>query len=74
MEHRVFSTYYQMSIEGKVNPILCINQGHDAPMVAFFNPLEERTEFRCFVGDCDYKIIPGLEMYQNIMEKVYHAE
>ena len=74
MEHNVFATYYQLSVEEKVNPILCINQEHSAPMVAFWNPIEERSEFRCFVGHCDYKIIPGLKMYEDMMKQVYYAE
>ena len=70
MNHQVFSTYYQLSIEGKVNPIRCINVGHDAPMVAYWNSLEERSEFRCYVGFCDYKIIPGLDMYDRMIKQI----
>lgn len=73
MEHKVFSSYYALSLDGKVDPISCINREHPAQMVPHWNVLEERTEFRCLVRDCDYKIIPGLAMYQDMMEKVYYA-
>lgn len=74
MEHRIFSTYYQMSLDGRVDPILCINKDHLTYMVPFFNPLEERTEWRCFNGMCDYKIIPGSDMYEKMMKQVYYKE
>ena len=74
MEHKVFSSYYQLSLDGKVDPILCINKDHLSYMVPHWNPLEERTEFRCFVGHCDFKIIPGLDMYNKMMKQVYYVE
>jgi hypothetical protein len=74
MEHRVFSTYYQNCLDGKADPIVCINKEHDSPMVPFWNSLEDRTEFRCFIGYCDYKVIPGLAMYEKMMKNIYYAE
>ena len=71
MEHRIFSTYYQMSLDAKVDPILCINKDHLPYMIPHWNILEERTEWRCFVDYCDFKIIPGLDMYNKMMKQIY---
>ena len=74
MEHQIFSSYYQLSTENKVAPIRCINQEHESPLFPYWNILEDRTELRCLVGDCDFKIIPGLAMYQDMMKQVYYAD
>ena len=74
MEHQVFSSYYQLCLSGKADPLLCINKDHLTYMIPYWDILEERSEFRCLVGHCDYKIIPGLTMYQDMMKQVYYAD
>ena len=35
-----------------------------------WNELDERTEWRCIYGECDYKIVPGLTMYEKMIEEI----
>jgi len=70
MEHRIFSTYYQLSLEGLVEPWRCINNNHEVFMVPSWNVLTETTQIKCQVGDCDYTINPGLNFYNKISELV----
>ena len=59
-----------MSLQGLVDPILCINKDHETYMVSYWNELDERTEWRCIYGECDYKIVPGLTMYEKMIEEI----
>jgi len=46
---------------------MCINLEHTMPLVALYN-LDDKVELRCFCSDCDFKITPGLNMYEKVMK------
>ena len=71
MKHQVFSTYYNLYLEGKIEPLKCVNQEHLAYLIPYWDILKERSEFRCPVNDCDYKIVPGLAFYEKILKETY---
>ena len=48
-------------------PFMCINEDHAMPLVpTMTNDLV--IELRCFVSGCEYKFIPGLMSYDQIIE------
>lgn len=49
------------------NAYMCINIEHSMPLVALYN-LDDQIELRCFVGHCDFKIKPGLNMYEKVLK------
>lgn len=52
------------------NPYMCINIDHLMPLVAMYN-LDGKVELRCFVGHCDFKIKPGLYMWDEVCKETY---
>jgi len=67
MEYQVFSKYYQYSLKDKVLPIRCgIDNDHPilVPNLDIDNEGNDIIYLYCI--DCNFKIYPGLELYQNI--------
>lgn len=52
-------------------PFMCINEDHAMPLVARIN-LDDEIELKCFVGHCDYRLKPGLSMYDQILKEFPH--
>jgi len=66
---RIFSKYYQLSLKDKVIPILCgIDKSHPGmvPNLKIDSENEEIIYLYCL--DCDFKIFPGQELYNNIIK------
>ena len=63
MDIRVFSKYYQLSLENKVLPILCSIDDRDGILVPNLDE-DDRVYLYCLA--CDFKMWPGLELYNNI--------
>jgi len=67
MKYQVFSKYYQYSLKDKVLPIRCgIDNDHPilVPNLDIDNEGNDIIYLYCI--DCNFKIYPGLELYQNI--------
>lgn len=67
MKYQVFSKYYQYSLKDKVLPIRCgIDNEHPilVPNLDIDNEGNDIIYLYCI--DCNFKIYPGLELYQNI--------
>ena len=48
---------------------MCINLEHSMPLVARIN-LDDEIELKCFVGHCDFKIKPGVNMYDKVLKAI----
>ena len=48
---------------------MCINKDHAMPLVPSIN-IEDKIQLRCFTGDCDFKILPGLAAYETIVKEL----
>ena len=67
MDIRKFSKYYQYTLKDKVLPIPCgIDPEH--PMLVPRLIIDENNNdiIYLYCIDCNYKLYPGLELYQNI--------
>lgn len=67
MDIRKFSKYYQYSLKDKVLPIRCgMDSEHPSlvPNLEITDEYDEKIFLYCI--DCNYRIYPGLELYQNI--------
>lgn len=67
MDIRKFSKYYQYSLKDKVLPIRCGMDSEHPPLVPNLEIDDEYDEkIFLYCLDCNYRIYPGLELYQNI--------
>lgn len=65
MDIRLFSKYYKLSLEDKVIPIQCgIDQFHPVMVPN----IDEEDQIYLYCLACNFKIIPGTELYRNITE------
>lgn len=63
MNIKVFSKYYQLSLENKVLPILCSIDEKDGMLVP---NLDEDDRVYLYCLGCNFKMWPGQELYNNI--------
>lgn len=63
MNIKVFSKYYQLSLENKVLPILCSIDENDGILVP---NLDEHDRVYLYCLGCNFKMWPGQELYNNI--------
>lgn len=63
---QVFNKYLLLSDEGKTKPLLC---GLDKDHPRLFANIDENDDIYLYCLACDYRMIPGIELYSNI-EKV----
>lgn len=64
MRLSVFTKYQQESNE----PFMCVNPEHEMTLVPFMTD-DLVIELRCFFPGCEYKMIPGLLRYKEILDK-----
>jgi hypothetical protein len=67
MNIQTFSKYYQYSLKDKVLPIRCgVDEEHPilVPNLELDDEYNEKIYLYCL--DCNFKIYPGLELYNNI--------
>lgn len=67
MEYRRFSKYYQLSLKNKTIPIRCkIDSEHPilVPNLDIDDAGKDIIYFYCL--DCNFKLYPGLELYNKI--------
>ena len=65
MDISIFQEYQDKS----ENRYMCINTDHAMPLVPYKN-LDLKIELKCFVGFCDYKVIPGIAAYEKIIKEL----
>jgi hypothetical protein len=63
MKLSVFTKYQRESDK----PFMCINPEHEMTLVPFMTD-DLIIELRCFFPECDYKMIPGLNRYKEIID------
>jgi hypothetical protein len=70
MNYRIFSSYYQLSLDGKVEAIRCIDVDHP---ILVPHPLDEGegVVFKCII--CSYKVTPGLDLATKMSIRVKRA-
>ena len=59
-----------MSLQGLVDPILCINKDHLTYMAPYWNSYDSQTELKCLTPECEYKIIPGINLYEKMIRDI----
>ena len=59
MEHRVFSSYYQLALKGHVEPWPCIDKTHSFCLFPEYNFETEETTLKCIYPDCKYSLHSG---------------
>lgn len=65
MDYRVFSTYYQLSLQGKVIELLCKNN-HQHPTLVPSIDDNDRITLSCIHPDCSYKKLAGSALYNQL--------
>ena len=66
MNYKVFSSYYQLALQGRVPDLLCQkNIGHPTLVPNLEN--EDKIVLRCIDPDCNYKIYPGDRIYKMML-------
>jgi len=71
MNNKIFVRYYLLSLDGKVPQLKCKVDSEHMTLVPFFDKNEELT-LRCYA--CDYKLRPGLKMYEEITKLLDEVE
>lgn len=67
MEYRRFSKYYQLSLKNKTTPIRCLIDSEHPPLVPNLDIDAEGNDIiYLYCLDCNLKLRPGSEMYNNI--------
>jgi hypothetical protein len=72
MRHQIFVHYNNLTLKDKVEPIKCMVSSHTTHMIPAFDFDKEETYYYCV--ECDYKITPGLEMYNQLVERINVAD
>ena len=68
MDNSIYYRYHNLCLEDKVDPLLCRDVSHEIPLHPFFNFEKEQVIFECLA--CDYNVVPGLNMYQDMESAV----
>ena len=70
MRLQVFSEYLQQAQAGNVEFLACPMHKNDEPTVFQLTHLQENDKvvLQCFA--CDYKIVAGQQLYENIIEQI----
>lgn len=69
MKYQILTTYYQLSLEGRVEPIKCFNTDH--PSLVPHSTEDGAGMFMCML--CGYKVTPGMNLYYDLYKKVEGA-
>jgi hypothetical protein len=77
---RIFSKYYNMAQEGKVDFLSCpmhlVDQLTDEPVIFPLYPHESEDQSKVVLQclACGYKITAGQQLYENIIERIRRIE
>lgn len=79
MKVQVFSQYFKLAEEGKVNFLFCPNLSHtedianfDAYFVLTHTEENGKVVLQCLA--CGYKQTAGIQLYENILQKIKEVE
>jgi hypothetical protein len=72
MRHQVFSRYYQLSLENKVEPLLCEYVNHTGPLLPKYDFDKDQTYLECL--ECQGKKYPGLNLYYQLIDRINIAD
>ena len=64
--YRLLSSYYVLSIEGKVKPLVCNIADH--PILVPKPDTDGKGYFSCI--SCPYRIIPGIDMMDSMYREI----
>jgi len=79
MKIQVFSQYYKLATEGKVNFLSCPNESHKEDKklfnaIYFLHHKEVNDKIVLYCMSCGYEQIAGLQLYENILKKIEETE
>jgi hypothetical protein len=77
MKIQVFSQYYKMAQEGKVNFLFCPKHKDDYEIFNVRYELmhkEENDSIVLYCINCGYNQTAGLQLYENLIEKIKEVE
>ena len=70
MDRSIFFQHYRLCLDGKLTGIPCVNEDH--PIMHPFVDLDTgKARYECL--NCDYKIVPGITMWNNLYAEVRAA-
>jgi hypothetical protein len=79
MKIQLFSQYYRLAQEGKVNFLSCTNESHKEDIELFnvnfilsHKEVNDKVVLYCIA--CGYEQIAGLQLYENILNKIKEVE
>jgi len=72
MRHQVFSTYYQLTLADKVEPLRCTYVNHTLSLVPKYDFDQEKTYLEC--PECLDKIYPGQSLYFELIDRINLAD
>jgi len=73
MKIQVFSQYYNLAQAGRVEPLACPMHLNDSPAIYPLIHTEENYKIVLQCLACGYKNIAGLQLYENIKNKIKEA-
>ena len=74
MEHQAFSTYYQLSLKGHVEPWRCIDRSHEMFLFPLYDFENDQTILKCEYPDCNYFIKPGINFYDKVVTAIMEID
>jgi hypothetical protein len=70
MKIQVFSEYYNLAQEGRVKPLSCPQHKDDEPAIFPLIHTEQNDKIVLKCLACGYKNIAGIQLYENIKNKI----
>lgn len=74
MKIQVFSEYYNLAQEGRVKPLSCPQHKNDEPAIFQLIHKEENDNIVLSCLACDYHVVAGLQLYENILSQITEAK
>jgi hypothetical protein len=75
---QVFSKYYNLAQAGRVKPLACPNHESDfvpgGQAVYWLMHTEKDNKVMLYCTACGYKQIAGLQLYQNLIQRITEVE
>lgn len=63
MKLQVFSTYQQLAQDGLFDLLVCVSPEHTTGLIT---AMSENDEIYLYCSECNYKMTPGLNMYDKL--------
>ena len=72
MRHQIFSRYYQLSLEGKVEPLRCTYENHTLTLMPKYDFDKEVSYLEC--PECLDRVYPGQSLYFELIDRINIAD